>query len=261
MNQSFHSEATQFYKLPDSQELVSQYLLLYDSDDIEDFITSDYDHARLAIRCSLHNSSDQKHLISTIKNFLKTLNTSQLEISVTGRSLQDVLVIDSLVKGQIYSLTLAAIVVSITLLIVFRSPVLAALSLMPNMFPILLNFGVMGAVGIPLDTGTSLIAAVALGIAVDDTIHFLSEYQQRRAQGLLIPEAIMHTIDTKGSAILSSSLILCIGFGVMVLSRFVPVIHFGLLCAIIMITAVIGDLVLLPAVILLKKEKVSAGHS
>ena len=255
MNQSFHSEAAEFYRIPDSRELISQYLLLYDSDDIEDFINPDFDNARLAIRTSLHNSNDQKHLITQIRTFIENLSKEELSVTVTGRSVQDVLVIDSLVKGQIYSLSLAAVVISVTLLIVFRSLVLAALSLIPNLFPILLNFGVMGAAGIPLDTGTSLIAAVALGIAVDDTIHFLSEYQQRRAQGLLVSEAIMHVIDSKGRAILSSSLILCIGFGVMVLSRFVPVIHFGLLCAIIMITAVIGDLVLLPAVILLKKEK------
>ena len=94
----------------------------------------------------------------------------------------------------------------------------------------------MGALDIPLDTGTALIAAVALGISVDDTIHFLSEYQHQRAQGL--------------------ATILCVGFGVDVFSRFIPVVNFGLLCAIIMITAVIGDLVLLPAVMLSGGRKV-----
>ena len=126
--------------------------------------------------------------------------------------------------------------------------------MLPNLFPILLNFGIMGALDIPLDTGTALIAAVALGIAVDDTIHFLSEYQRGRAQGIAAPKVLASVIEIKGRAILSSSLILSLCFGVNMLSRFVPVIHFGLLCAVIMVTAVIADLVLLPAVILLKKK-------
>jgi len=120
----------------------------------------------------------------------------------------------------------------------------------------------MGALDIPLDTGTALIAAVALGISVDDTIHFLSEYQHQRAQGLAAREALASVIRIKGRAIISSSLILCIGFGVEVLSRFIPVVNFGLLCAIIMITAVIGDLVLLPAVMLSgRREKIQLGQN
>ncbi len=255
MNQSFHAEKPEFYSIPDSRELIAQYLLLYDADDIEDFINPDFDYARLSIRTARHSSSEKREIIDKIRKFIDGMDHKEIEIRITGRSLKDVLVINALVSSQIYSLALATVIISVLLLIVFRSAALAALSLIPNMFPIILNFGVMGVMGIPLDTGTALIAAVALGIAVDDTIHFLTEYQERRAQGLLIPEALMHVIDTKGRAILSSSLILCVGFGVMVLSRFVPVVHFGLLCAIIMITAVIGDLVLLPAVILLKKEK------
>jgi predicted RND superfamily exporter protein len=136
---------------------------------------------------------------------------------------------------------------------VFRSMSIAALSMLPNLFPILLNFGIMGLLDIPLDDGTALIAAVALGIAVDDTIHFLSEYQRMRAQGIAAPKVLASVIESKGRAIISSSLILCLGFGVNMLSRFIPVINFGLLCAIIMVTALLADLVLVPALILLKK--------
>jgi hypothetical protein len=125
--------------------------------------------------------------------------------------------------------------------------------MIPNLFPILLNFGIMGLFNIPLDTGTALIAAVALGIAVDDTIHFLTDYQRRRAQGVPIMETLQGVIQDKGRAIISSSMILTIGFGVLVLSRFMPVVHFGLLCAVIMITALIGDLVLMPAMISQKR--------
>lgn len=254
MNQSFHSEKKAFYRIPDSRKLISQYLLLYDADDIEDFINADFNHSRLSIRTSRHSSSEMQVLIDKLEYFLGKLDSHGIDIRITGRGLKDVLVVDALVKSQVYSLLLAVLIISIIMFIVFRSMALATLSLVPNLFPILLNFGIMGAFGIPLDTGTALIATVALGIAVDDTIHFLSEYQLKRNQGQPVPEALTHVIETKGRAILSSSTILCIGFGVMVFSRFMPIIHFGLLSAIIMMTALIGDIILLPAIILLKKR-------
>lgn len=254
MNKSFHAESPRYYRIPASRQLVSQYLLMYDSEDIDDYINSEFDHARLAIRSSLHSSSRQEELIHSIRKFLRGLDTNGLVVRVTGTGLQEVLLMNSLVKSQLYSLGIAAVVIFLTLIFVFRSFLLAALSIVPNIFPILLNFGMMGAIGIPLDTGTSLIAAVALGIAVDDTIHFLIEYRKQRARGLLVRDTLMKIVENKGLGIVSSSIILCIGFGVMVLSRFVPIIYFGLLCAIIMITGLMGDLVLMPSLILLKRD-------
>jgi predicted RND superfamily exporter protein len=84
-------------------------------------------------------------------------------------------VIDALVNSQVSSLASAAIVISIVLFVVFRSVSIALLSMIPNLFPVILNFGIMGLLGIPLDTGTALITAIALGISVDDTVHFMIE--------------------------------------------------------------------------------------
>ena len=131
-----------------------------------------------------------------------------------------------------------------------RSLVAGALSLIPNAFPIILNFGIMGLLGIPLNTSTALISVVALGIAVDDTIHFLTEYNRKRAANLPMREALQQSILDKGTAICASSLILVIGFGVLLFSSFVPTMSFGGLSAVIMITALIGDLIVLPAAML-----------
>lgn len=252
MNESFHDEDQSFYRIPQTSEMVSQYLLLYDSDQIEDFVNSSYDHARISVRISEHGSAAQKRLLCKIQGFIKETKYPDLLIKTTGRAVQSVNTIDALVKGQIYSLSLAVVIISIIMIMVLRSIAIGFLSLIPNLFPIILNFGIMGVAGIPLNTATALIAAVAIGIAVDDTIHFLSEYRLRRAQDTPIPEALKIVVFVKGRAIISSSLILCIGFGVLVLSRFVPVIDFGMLSAIIMITAVIGDIVVMPAIIMLK---------
>jgi hypothetical protein len=108
----------------------------------------------------------------------------------------------------------------------------------------------MGAVGIPLNNATAMIAAIALGMAVDNNIHFLSEYRDKRAAHLSVPQALTEIIVSKGRAMLSASIILTIGFGVLLLASFVPTIQFGVLSAIIMFVNVLDDLFFLPALIL-----------
>ena len=255
MNKSFHDEDPSFYKIPETMNMVDQYLLLYDSDEIEDFVNSSYDHARISVRISEHSSAIRKELLRKIEAFIGTLQNPNLKIRTTGRAVQYVNTIDALVKGQVYSLSLAAAVIGAVMMFALRSVSIGLLSLVPNLFPIILNFGIMGAFGIPLNTATALIAAVAIGIAVDDTIHFLSEYRARRTQGAEISLSVESAIITKGRAILSSSAILCIGFCVLALSQFVPTVAFGMLSAIIMITALFGDILVLPAIIMLKRSR------
>ena len=250
MNQSFHNEKTEYLSIPDSKALISQYLLMYDSDDINDFVNESFDHAKISVRLSEHSTRTQEIIINKIAEFIDTLQTNEMKIKITGRALQDVNTIDSLVKGQIYSLSAAAMLIMIIMFFVLRSFSMGCISIIPNLFPILLNFGIMGLFKIPLNTATALIAAVAIGIAVDDTIHFLSEFKLNLSKGNDIKESVIRSIKFKGKAILLSSLILCIGFGVMIFSQFVPTINFGVLSAIIMITAVIGDILILPSVAL-----------
>ncbi len=254
MNQSFHNENSKYYAIPDSKKEVSQYLLLYNFEDIDEFVNEAFDHARISLRISAHKTSEQKRIIDQIKDFVQDLEYQDLGLRVTGRAVLHVNTIDALVKGQIQSLGIAASVIAFILFMVLKSPRLGFLSLIPNLFPILINFGIMGAFAIPLNTATALIAAVAIGIAVDDTIHFLTEYKNKRQIGFDISAAVEHAINEKGRAIMLSSVILCIGFGAMITSRFVPTANFGALSAVIMITAVIGDLVVLPALLFFYHE-------
>ncbi len=253
MNQSFHNEDPKYFILPDSQALVSQYLLLYGEDDIEDFVNDSFSHARISARVSSHGTLDQKKLVGKIQEYLLTLEQENINISITGRIIKDLNTVDAIVEGQVTSLAVASSIIAGIMFLVLNSFMIGALSLLPNLFPIIINFGLMGLFGIPLNEATALIAAVALGIAVDDTIHFLTEYKKLKKSSGTNQERLKRVIFNKGKAIILSSIILSIGFGVMVFSQFTPTVHFGLLSAIIMISAVIGDLVLLPAIMMLKK--------
>lgn len=247
MNQSFHGENPEYLSVPGSKAMIAQYLLMYDSEDISDFVNDAFDHGRISVRLSRHSTRSQEIIIHQIERFLDNIQAGDTTIRITGRALQDVNTIDSLVKGQIYSLSAAAVIIIAIMFFVLRSVSMGCISMIPNLFPIVLNFGIMGLFGIPLNTATALIAAVAIGIAVDDTIHFLSEFKLHLSRGNDVKESVTRTILFKGKAILLSSLILCIGFGVMVFSRFVPTINFGGLSSIIMITAVMGDILILPS--------------
>ena len=249
MHESFHNEDARYFAIPDSKQLISQYLLLYDSDDINDYIDSRYQHARIVARVSEHSSSWQQAFVNDVTSHINKMDYRGFNIQITGRIVHDINVIHSLVSGQLISLALAGVVISATMFFVLQSMKIGFLSLLPNTFPIVLNFGIMALFGIPLNTATALISAIALGIAVDDTIHFLTHYLQRRRLGDLPTIAVQDTLLSKGRAIISSSLILSAGFAVLIFSHFVPTIQFGILTAGIMLTAMIGDIVFLPAAI------------
>ncbi|NOX34086.1 MAG: MMPL family transporter, partial [Deltaproteobacteria bacterium] len=254
MNQSFHNEKVKYYKIPDSRAAVAQYLLMYDPDDIDDFVNEYLDHARISIRLSEHSTRVQEKIINKIRKFVDHIKIKDMKIRITGRALQNVNTIDALVRGQVYSLAAAAGIIILILFFILRSFSMGCLSIIPNLFPIVLNFGIMGLFNIPLNTATALISAVAIGIAVDDTIHFLTEFKLNLSHGENIDDSVRKSIQSKGEAIILSSLILCIGFGVMVFSHFVPTINFGGLSSIIMITAVIGDILILPSAALLLSD-------
>lgn len=249
MNRAFHDDDQQAYRIPETKELVAQYLLLYSSEDIEDVINSTYDHARISVRIAEHSTTVQAQLLKNIQDYIAQLPHPGIEIRLTGRAVQDVKVIDTLVASQTDSLGVGAVVIGLVMCLMLRSFLAGFLSLFPNLVPIVANFGIMSLVGIPLNNATAMIASVALGMAVDNNIHFLSEYRKKRVEGTSIPQALEEIIVDKGRAVTSSSLILSIGFGVLMLASFVPTIQFGLLSAIIMVINVVDDLLFLPALI------------
>jgi predicted RND superfamily exporter protein len=249
MNESFHNEDDSYHRIPETRELVAQYFLLYDSEDIGDFINPSYNHARIIARTDRYSTRDQKIIIEEIEHFLREKTPDGLDARVTGAVTQLVKVSEEMVRGQIVSLSMAVMVISVMMFLAFRSFSLGLLSLIPNAFPILMNFGIMGAMGIPLNTATALISAVAIGIAVDDTIHFLHQYREERRKKKDRSEAIRKTILIKGKAMLTTSIILAAGFGVLLFSAFTPTVQFGGLATCIMLTALMGDLLLLPAIL------------
>jgi predicted RND superfamily exporter protein len=135
--------------------------------------------------------------------------------------------------------------------VLFGSVRLAAIAFLPNVFPVLCVFGIMGLFKIPLSSGSAMVSTIAVGIALNDTIHFLLHYRQRtREEGMAIRDAVRETVQGIGRPVILTSLVHIAGFSVFLLTDFVPLYHFGLLSCLAMTAALVGDLVLLPNLLL-----------
>jgi predicted RND superfamily exporter protein len=132
------------------------------------------------------------------------------------------------------------------MMLLLRSLRIGLLSMIPNLIPLLLTFGVMGWVGIPLRTSTALIFSVALGVAVNDTIHFVTRFKEELFLSGDRKMAVRATLLSTGRAIIFTSILMIFGFGTMMTTRFVGIFQMGLLGAVTLFAALLGDLLLLP---------------
>lgn len=185
----------------------------------------------------------------------QNIDTRIVDYEITGTPV----IIDKssryLSRNVILGLLVAFGVIALLMGFLFRSIKMAFLSLVPNIFPIVLTAGCIGYLGIPLNMSTALIFTIAFGIAVDDTIHFLSRYKQEMNRGIQNFWAIRRTFLSTGKAIIITTIMLIGGFGSLILSDFKSTFYIGLFVSMTLIFAVITDLTLLPLLLLKKKSK------
>jgi len=238
-----------FYKIPETKELISQYLLIF-SGDLSSFLTSNHDKIRISMNMKRTDTSEIKRIKDYCdKYFTKEFKEkNHLQVNVEGGSLLYWVANNLLVEGQILSIILCMAIVFILLLIVFRNLIISFIALIPNLITILINFGTLGFFGIPLNVGTAMVTSIAIGIGVDYAIHFITWYKHEIEKHHDIEIAITETIKNKGRAIIYNMLVILGGFLVLVSSKFVPLIQFGSLVALCMLTTAFGALIVIPAI-------------
>lgn len=253
MRRAFHSNDQREYSLPKTREEAAQYLLLYEMDapdgDLKEFVTYDYQHARVSARALLETSQTGYEICQRVDAWVaKTLAPLGMTGQVTGLirlfSEMEVYIRDSLVKG----FSLALFLIFIVFCLQLRSIPLGAIAMIPNVLPIVVSLGVMGYAGIALDSMTCMVASIAIGLAVDDSIHFVSRIRRRLAAGMPMRESLAEATVEVGRALVYTSITLCCGFSVMMTATFVGIFYFGLLCTLTVAVALIADLLLLPVV-------------
>jgi len=255
MNWAFNAEAPEFRSIPKSKNLISQYLFVYDGEDIYDFVDRDLKVSHVNLNINVHGANEIGRVMEKVRRYLNEHVGSQLEWDIAGFGRIFADQAELLVKGQVYSLWSAIGLIFLLMLILWRSIGSAVLCMIPNLSPILLIFIIMGSVGIWLDMATVMIAGVAIGIAVDDTIHVYHGFKQRIDRGLSPVAALARTFGQAGRAVMTTTIILCAQFMILMASQFVPTTHFGMLTSVGLWAALVFDLLLMPAMLILIYNK------
>jgi len=252
MNRVFTGDPVSGDVIPATRNLVAQfYLLLEQADDLDPLVQDDYSVGRMTARVRF---SDAERLTAALEESgpVRAAEHDGGGFSVTTTGYIKVMVeIESyLVASQMRSLTLAFALVVVLLGLVLRSARLALFAMIPNVVPIVMGLGFMALAGIPLDPGTVMIGGVAMGLVVDDTVHFLVRLRREARAGTPLDAAVRRTLEQVARPILATSVTLAAGFGVMTVASFSPNAHFGAVTSVVILLALIGDLVVLPAALL-----------
>jgi len=186
---------------------------------------------------------------------------ASVSVTLTGTTQVGYAGIDSLIRDLLRSLSWAFVLIFVTLCLLFRSWKLAAVSMGPNLLPILAVLGTLAWMGEHLETLSAMVFSIGLGIAVDDTIHYVARYCQEVRAGLSPEEAVQRTTERSGRAILYTSAVLLLGFGVLYSSAFPPNQSFAVLAGAVIFAAVLADLFVLPAMLLFFRPEVPGAAS
>jgi hydrophobe/amphiphile efflux-3 (HAE3) family protein len=263
MNKAMHADAPEYYVIPESKELVAQYLLLYtisgDPEDFDRVVDYEYRKGQLIGRVNVTGTTDIAEVVAQIETYIAQ-NFSGIESpkvdSITGFSVLFKELIPLVVKGQIRSLFLSLAVIFVLGALSFRSWVAGLFTVYPISVAMLIVFGLMGYQGIELNITTAMLSSILIGVGVDYTLHFLYHYREEvQHYGYSPAEALRVTLTTSGKGIIYNAMSVIVGFCVMMLSSFLPVYFFGWLLTFSIVACLIGALTLLPAAILVFKPK------
>lgn len=249
LNQWDHGFDPTAYRLPESRGDAERLLAQMPESirpEIDRLVSSDGSNVRLSILVRVMDARRFYALANEVNSELLTLPSS-----VRGHLTGIVLLLNNaqvnLALTQVKSFAFAFCIVFLLIAGGLRSLRLMLMSILPNVAPILTVFALMPLIGIPLDAATVLVAGVALGIAVDDTIHLIASYRRARATGASLSGSIRGALATSGPAIIYTTITSCIGFFTLCTSGFVPIRYFGLLSGVALATALVANLLLTPA--------------
>lgn len=220
---------------------------------LQSYVDHGFGRLRIAVRIKNSPSVPITETIEEVQSAAEMVVGTDGKVSVTGDIAVFAAQASDLVQSQLYSLVIAFVLITALLMIHLRSFVLGLISLIPNVLPVTVIFGIMGWVGISLDTVTVFCAAVALGLAVDDTVHFLKHlrYELESEEATATFQQCVHrSFEITSKAMVSTSAVLFFGFIMLIISPFQPVVSFGILCSASILAALFGDVIMLPAVIL-----------
>jgi len=261
-NQVMNDDNPEFYRIPNSNQAVSQLLYLFNSANPEDrrnLVSDDYSRSHIAVTSRSMGSFGYQQMFAEVELDIEArfahLKTAypDLEIVLTGTMATFMVVSDEIARSQFNGFALALVLISLIMIITLGSLRGGVMGMIPNAIPAFLAFGLMGLLGIPLDTDTLLIAPVILGIAVDDTIHFMTHYRVELTKSKSISIALESAIREVGQAVMFTTMVIGLGFAVLSFSDYLGMAKVGFFGSLSIFFALFCDLFLIPAMIIVFK--------
>ncbi|MCF2856385.1 MMPL family transporter [Pseudoalteromonas sp. SMS1] len=254
LNKNMHGDNDQFYTLPQDQALSAQYLLLYEMSlpyglDLNNQLNLDKSSLKLQLTIDNLGSKEMVELETRLRAWFE-LNAPQYDVMISSPTLMFAHIGERNMASMLQSLPMALLLISMLLVLSLRSIRLGLISLIPNMVPAIIGFGIWGLYSGEINLGLSVVVTLTLGIVVDDTVHFLSKYQSARKQGQNAQEAIRYAFITVGRALAVTSAVLVAGFALLGTSDFRLNSDMGQLSALVIFIALIVDFILLPCILL-----------
>lgn len=253
IHKALNEDKNTFYTIPDDKTLIAQEFLLFEnsgSDDLEDFTDSLFSKARFTVKLPFKDAVLYTKFLKKIKtHFEKTY--PELDIAYTGMVSILFQTLTSVITSMAKSYVLAFLVITILMVFLFGKIRTGLLSMIPNLAPIIVIMGIMGWFNISLDLFTMLIGSIALGLAVDDTVHFMYNFQRSYLISKDAKKAVFETLHTTGNAMLITTCVLSIGFFIFMFASMNNLFNFGILTGTTIIMALLADYFIAPALMVL----------
>jgi len=252
-NKALNENRQAYYNIPQDKNLIAQEILLFEnsgSDDLEDMVDSQFSKARFTLKGPFKDSIQYATLLNTVNRYFKK-KFPEAEITLTGMMVLLSQTIDHAVKSMAKSYLTALVVITVLMILLIGRVKIGLLSMIPNLTPILIMLGVIGMTPISMDLFTMMVASIAIGLAVDDTIHFLHNFRRYYEQTGDPKLAVHMTLDTTGRAMLVTTIVLSIGFFIFVFATMKNLVTFGVLTSVTILMALVADYLVAPALMVL----------
>ncbi|MCG9750523.1 MMPL family transporter [Vibrio brasiliensis] len=254
LNKNMHSDDELYYKLPLDRELAAQYLLLYEMSlpyglDLNNQINVDKSSIKMVVTIDNLGSVELVELENRIYDWFAQ-HAPQYQVVASSPSLMFAHIGETNMASMLSTLPITLILISALMIFALRSARLGLISVVPNMAPAIIGFGLWALISGEINLGLSVVVTLTLGIVVDDSVHFLAKYQRARRQGQSAEEAVRYAFHTVGRALWITTVVLVAGFSVLAMSSFRLNADMGQLSAIVIFIALVVDFIFLPALLM-----------
>ena len=249
-HQALNANDPAYYAIPEDRELIAQELLLFEnsgSDDLEELVDSQFRKARISLLVSYENGLEYLPLVRRVQAGASEIAGDHASVETTGLVKLWLRTITAMLTTTAKSYSVALLVIAPLMILLIGELRMGLLSLVPNLAPIFIGMGFMQAFGIPFDMFTLMIGTIAIGVAVDDTIHFMYGFLRSHRRGASVSLAVRETLLSTGRALVVTSIALSSGFFIQMFGTMISVRNVGLITGLTIVAALLADLTLSPA--------------